>query len=342
MLNVLYYGPITPPGQPSFGGYAAANRKNCDILQKKGIEVHEIPKRNNFALLLQPFRLLFSSLPKETVIHIATPLAHIFMVPVIMLEIVARIKNIPVVLDIRAGVFISRYKKYNAIMRILTKTMLKHATQVTVEGQEYIEQLKKIVGYTKEAHYFPNVVACSSLCYHERENSPLNIFYFGRITESKGISIMLDTIIHLPENYRLFLAGPLGNDVSLDLLKHERITYLGTLNQHQLRSEMERMHFFLFPTHHIGEGQSNSLIEAMSQGLIPVTADNGFCREVVGNYGKVIPFDATAEAYIKAIEDINAEDITELGRKCIEHIKAHHNADKEIEKIIKLYKSLLI
>lgn len=341
LLKTIYYGPITPKGQASSGGYAAANRKNCDELRKQGVEVTEVRKTSNIGLFLQPFLLLFSKQDHNTIIHIATPLAGVFMIPVWLIETFARLKNIPVVLDVRAGVFISRFKKYNVLFRWLTKTILNNASLVAVEGSEYITQLKEVVGYKKDAYYFPNIVDCTNLQVLQKKTDTINLFYFGRITESKGVSIMLQTIQTIGKGYHLYLAGPVASDIKKSSLEIDGVTYLGSLTSEQLKKQMKKMHIFLFPTHHEGEGQSNSLIEAMSQGLIPVVADNGFCKEVAGGCGKVLSMAAGYEEYAAAIRTIVEGDVDSQARLCLEHIKAKHNVSVEIGKIIEKYKLVL-
>lgn len=339
-MKVIYFGPITPKGKASSGGYAAANRKNCDELRKQGAEVIEFPKKSNFGLFLQPFELLFSRQAAKTIVHIATPLAGIFMLPVWLIETFAKLKNIPVVLDVRAGVFISRFKRYNVFYRWLTKLVLNKSSLVAVEGSDYIYQLKDIVGYKKDAYYFPNIVDCTNLQVLYKNTDTINLFYFGRITESKGVSIMIQTIKALGKGFHLYLAGPIAADIDKSSLDVERVTYLGLLTADQLNEQMKNMHIFLFPTHHEGEGQSNSLIEAMSQGLIPVVTDNGFCKEVACTYGKVLPMTAGYEDYATAIRTIVKNDVNTQAKLCLEHIKANHNVSVEIGKIIEKYHSI--
>lgn len=339
-LNILYFGPITPIGKASRGGYAAANRKNCDCLRQKGCKVHEFPKINKFHLFFQPLQLLFRHIDKYTVIHISTPLGGLQMLPVLLIEMIAKIKNIPLVLDIRAGFFIKRFVQYNKFYKYLTKRMLNNADLVMVESRDYIKPLISIVGYKKEAYYFPNTVSPHQF-YAPRYTDKLNIFYFGRITTEKGIYMMLDIINALPSNYHLYLAGSLANDIKEENLHVEKVSYLGLLDSCQLEELMKKMHFFLFPSYHIGEGQSNSLIEAMAQGLIPITSDNGFCREVVAECGKVLPMDATYKEYVNCIIEYDDNKINTYSKMCVDHICANHNIDTEIGKVIFEYRNLL-
>lgn len=340
-ITIIYFGPITPQGEASKGGYAAANRKNCNFLKKSGCKVIEFSKKNNISLIFQPFEILFHKVDRNTIIHIATPLTGLFMCPVLLIELFAKIKKIPSVLDIRAGLFIRRYVQYHRVNKFLTKCILNCADLVAVESRCYKEQLKSVVGYKEEVYYFPNTVPPVS-SFEPKNCEELNILYFGRLTMAKGVRMMLDIIKDLPSKYHLYLAGPLASNVEENSLHVERVSYLGVLNPSQLESLMKRMHFFLFPSYHKGEGQSNSLIEAMSQGLIPITSDNGFCEEVVGGCGNVLPMGADFSAYAKCIKDYNEDKINDYGRRCANYVFVNHNTEVEIRKIIHEYKKLLL
>ena len=88
-MKVLYFGPITAKGAPSIGGYEAANRKNIDALEKRGIEVVEFPnpkinkrfgnlgKLAYFKLFLTPFALFKYMGKKDVIVH-ATLYMEIF------------------------------------------------------------------------------------------------------------------------------------------------------------------------------------------------------------------------------------------------------------------------
>ncbi len=341
-LKVLYYGPITPKGAGSTGGFAAANRKNCDVLARMGINVVERPKRGKLQMLLQPLQLLLEKNTDDTLIHIATAMGGLLMIPVYLLLVVANLKRIPVLVDVRAGNFVSHFQQYGVMGKKVMRAILRRSALVAVEGSSYIPEFREIIKYTGNIYYFPNLAICDQDVYHNRNEKKTNIFYFGGITEDKGVSIMLDVIQLLGDEYQLFLAGPIRNDIDANRLKEQKnVSYLGMLNSQQLQEQMVHMHIFLFPTHHYGEGQSNSLIEAMSQGLIPIAADYGFCKEVVADCGQILPADATAEQYKEAIEIVANGDMALQGSKCVEHIKLFHNVDIEIKKLIQKYEEII-
>lgn len=351
-MKILYFGPITPEGKPSVGGYEAANRKNIDALRKRGLEIVEFPNpriKHKFGqlgklayikLFAYPLKLWRYRHEKDVVLHI-TPLYDTLLYPALVTVRAAKKLGIPVLVDIRAGSLMKCWNNKTLIFHRHLRELLRRADSITAEGSAYIEQLKDIVGIEKTALYFPNIADCSKLPAIHKPTDNFNIFYFGRITATKGIDIALQAIRLLNNKYRLYLAGPFGKDFNIDKTKQERVEYLGLLTTQQLQETMERMHFFIFPTRHEGEGQSNSLIEAMSNGLIPVVSDQGFNAEVVADNGRVLPQGSTGEDYAKAIRELSEGDLHAKADRCQQHIKECHNVNIEIPKLIGIYKEIL-
>lgn len=351
-MKILYFGPITPEGKPSIGGYEAANRKNIDALRKRGIEVIEFanPRINHrygqigkfayaklywLALKLWKYRK-----EKYLLVHI-TPLYARLLYPSLFTVRMAKALGIPVLVDIRAGALITCWRNKTFIFRRHLRELLNKADRITVEGSAYISQIHDIIGINKTATYFPNIADCSHLPKIAKPRGTFNIFYFGRITKAKGISIMLDTIKLLDKRFKLYLAGPFDQDFNIEMLNQKRVEYLGFMTPIQLQETMRRMHFFIFPTRHSGEGQSNSLIEAMSNGLIPIVSNQGFNAEVVAENGRVIPLNSKAADYATAIRQLSVGDINAKAQACQQHIKEYHNMDIEIPKLIDVYMKIL-
>jgi glycosyltransferase involved in cell wall biosynthesis len=338
---VIYFGPISPKGMPSLGGYAAANRKNIDKLSEYGIKVIEKPKKTIIQLVFQPFCLIRYFCRKGTIVHIATPLAGLFMLPVLTILLLCKCCKIPAVLDIRAGLFMIRYKKYGFFFKWLTRKIICLSSQITVEGKGYIRQIQDEFN-VNNISYFPNTVDCSHIKHYSRSQDVINLLYFGRLTTDKGLDVMSKVIECLGNNFHLYLAGPKAEDFDNVLLHNPLITYKGLLNQRELTILMRQMHFFIFPTRHDGEGQSNSLIEAMAQGLIPVISDKGFCSEVVGDCGVVLPTYASPQDYCNAILKICEGNLSDLSIKCQSRITKFHNIDVEVAQLVDIYNRICL
>lgn len=352
-MKILYFGPITPKGKPNTGGYEAANRKNIDKLSELGITVKEfpnprVPKRFGvigklvyLKLFLTPFLILKYVGRKDVIIH-TTPLYGNLLEPSLLLLFLAKLLNIPTLLDIRAGSLIYYYNTKGIRKKFKLRLMIKLATKITVEGSSYINEIKNIMKINKDIRYFPNVAYCNKTLTPPPNYNNINLFYFGRITPNKGIDVLLDLIKELPSNYHLFLAGPIAHNIDKDLiLKNRKTTYLGLLTHNELITEMGKMHFFIFPTRHVGEGQSNSLIEAMANGLVPIASNQGFNAEVVSDCGFILKQNSTGKEYADTIQKINEQLWNLLRKKCIMHINLNHNINIEIPKLIKIYKEIL-
>lgn len=358
-MKVIYWGPVTPAGKPSKGGYEAANRKNIDALRSRGVEVAECPypvvprrfgplgKLVYAALFLSPLRWIRYRGCKDMVLH-STPLYGTLALPALWGVRLARWLGMRVVTDVRAGSLPHYWATKSRCYRAVMRRMFALSDAVTVEGRGYVDFMRDTVGDSRQAVYFPNLADGAPVQGADVPAKPLpdalghvNVFYFGRITRNKGIDVILDARRELPARYRFYLAGPIAPDVSRESLEVEGVEYLGQLTPDRLRGHLADMHFFIFPTRHVGEGQSNSLIEAMNAGLVPVTSCQGFCREVVGGCGVTLPSDATGADYARAIREIaEGGDFAARSQQCRRHIAANHNIDIEIPKLIKLYKCL--
>ncbi|MGQ9882326.1 MAG: glycosyltransferase, partial [Armatimonadota bacterium] len=108
--------------------------------------------------------------------------------------------------------------------------------------------------------------------------------FAGRLSEEKGIRVLLEAWQTLPEAYRLVIAGdgPLASLVQDAQQKMPNIAWLGTVPHTEVMRLMQEASILVFPS--IGyEGLSMSLIEAMAVGLPIVASGHGSMSSVVEN-----------------------------------------------------------
>lgn len=349
-LKCIYYGPIAESGKPARGGYEAANRKNIEALRKHGVEVVEIP--NPFAgpgalgklvylkMLVTPFLMLRYIGRKNVVAHF-TPIYGSTIFATAWGPLMSRLLGIKTVIDIRAGSFMEIYRSSGGIYRWLIRQVLMSGNVITVEGKRYLDSIGALIKNRRPLKYFPNLISCNSAKISKTDTGKYGIFYFGRITANKGVNIIADAAQQLGPDFHVVMAGPVANDINIKDLEAKGVEYAGMLTATQLKNLMSRMHFFLFPSKHPGEGQSNSLIEAMAEGLIPIASDNGFNSDVVSDCGIILPKTASAADYAHAVRNIvEAGQASELSQKCVDYITKNHNLDIEIGKLVDIYNSL--
>lgn len=128
-----------------------------------------------------------------------------------------------------------------------------------------------------------------------REESP-TIFFCGRHEPRKGLEVLLDAFLLLPDNYRLWIAsdGPRINEVrrqySQDPNIAARIEWLGQISERDKLDRLARCSAFSAPSLR-GESFGLVLLEAMAARTPVVASDIDGYRNVVtdGHNGLLVP-----------------------------------------------------
>lgn len=320
MLTIAYCGPIAASGEPARGGFEAANRRLIDDLRRAGLAVIELPyapERKPAWRKLMAYGTGFAGLAwriatgaeRWDVFHI-TPLRRQFMLAEYILCQLARRRGARLVVDLRAGAIAEDVASPSRLRRAALKRILAAADLVCVEGETYLE-LDDVRG--RNALYLPNYVDAGTVGQSPAMPSTrINLVFLGRIVPEKGIEVAIDCVRALQAHGRqvqLKVIGR-GDEAYLDRLQVDTadlpVSWLGAVPHAEVPAHLQDSHFFVFPTRHRGEGHSNALTEAMSQGLVPMAADNGFNRQVIADAGVVLDMTATGEDYAAAIETVLA------------------------------------
>jgi len=352
-MKIIYFGPISPKNTISSGGFESINRKIIDKLVQFNVDVIEIPnpriRRVVFGLgkilyilmFIRPLVLLKFKNQNDVIVHI-TPIDRSLLYPAAYTVFIARFLNIPILLDLHAGSFFYYYDRKGLVYKKLTRFIIQSASAITIEGKAYRKQLLERIKYDGEIMYFPNTAVCNNYSHIIMKDGKYNVFYFGRITNAKGVDIMLQLSDILDDRFHMYLDGAISDGLDLEKIDSNKVTYLGRHKMNDIYKIMEKMTFFIFPSRHIGEGQSNSLIEAMEAGLIPISSNQGFSEDVVADCGAIVPVDAPVEKYKEEILKLCSMDLQLLSRRCQEHIRKNHNVDVEIPRLIQLYNKIIM
>lgn len=86
-------------------------------------------------------------------------------------------------------------------------------------------------------------------------------------------------------------------------LVEDEVQILGQQPFERICEELQKAHFFVFPSQEKMEGHSNSLTEAMTFGVVPVVSTAGFNASIVSNEELVVS-DINPERYADVIESI--------------------------------------
>lgn len=124
----------------------------------------------------------------------------------------------------------------------------------------------------------------------ESRVSPLRVVYFGNISVRKGIVYLLEATKDFPRNeIEVHLIGHVEPSFRPILRRYSHFIHHPPAQRAQLSALVRQMDVFVMPT--FEEGFSQSLIQAMASGLIPLATDRAGSSELIenGRNGFLIP-----------------------------------------------------
>jgi glycosyltransferase involved in cell wall biosynthesis len=315
--TVLFCGPIPLPDAIPVGGYEACNRRTIAALRGAGVQVRELhypqPRGGKLAKLYGYVRGYLDLLTQigqtpGQLFHLTGLYKH-FALGELLLMRAARRHGLRTIYDVRAGSMHKHYARLGPLYRWLFRRLLRSADLVMIEGTDYAPFVQQVTGAAP--FYLPNHIEAAGMpARAPLDEAPLRLIYVGRVTLEKGVELALQSTRLLQQrglDCTMAVAGPADAALLARLQADYRdcpVQWLGSLPAADVLQRLGHSHLFLFPTRHPGEGHSNALTEAMAMGCVPVAADNGFNRSVIGPAGVVLPLTADASAYADAIETL--------------------------------------
>lgn len=195
----------------------------------------------------------------------------------------------PYILDLQDGRSLIDMKKRRAILRplwFLYKRIYLKADAIKAISR-FLEREARLLGYTGAIHVIPNGVDFAKfsgpipeakLCeLKERFNKKMgDVFLFtaSRLVLSRGVEETIRSLLFLPPNVKLLIAGAGDDGVKLERIAHEagvadRVTFLGHVSHEELPAYYRLADIFVRPS--VIEGFGSSFVEAFAAG-IPVVA----------------------------------------------------------------------
>ena len=270
----------------------------------------------------------------------------------LIVTLVVRLLGYKSVTYMKGGQFMDFYNRGGRFYRWLVKKNMDLQEQVWFEGMPSLDIVKKI----SNTHlvYYPNYVEEANIAQTltERPKDRLNLIYFGRITPDKNVKETVKAFELLCEKYDdvyLTVVGGSGyskayvSEVDEMIAKSpysSHITRKGLTPFAEIKDIMQTQHIFLFPSHERAEGHSNSLSEAMAQGLVPVVSDWHFNRDIVGDERLVVS-GYEAQAYADKIAQLREScNLEELAVKMRDRVRDHFSRKTVNDRICEELKKL--
>lgn len=307
--KIIFYAPVgTGVPEHMLGGGEKGCRRTREILKNADYDVIGIdkPVMGNGAIqyilmcvkaYFRLLKMLFQN-PDAYVYVVGFYEKNIYMELLILATGKAFRKKL--IYEARNGRLVTAYNEYGPAYKKTMKRILCLADVSFAQGSEYLPFIKNLSG--KSAVYTPNYVLNRSLLPYE-DNRPMNVIqllYFGRVSESKNIDVVIKTASELKKKGYTVCLKIIGGytEQYLGMLKKiifdsgleypEEVIFTGQQPFETICKELQKCHFFIFPSKEKMEGHSNSLTEAMTFGVVPVVSTAGFNASIVAKKELVV------------------------------------------------------
>lgn len=180
----------------------------------------------------------------------------------------------------------------------------------------------------------PNFIETSFIRSEDKEIHPTiqQIFFVGRVTESKGSKELFDVAKRLP-NITFKFAGNVSSVVT-NWDKPENVHLLGNIPRSEVLNLLDESDLFLFPSH--TEGSSIALIECMARGVPAVATNVGSNADMLQNGCGIIVEKEDVESMVSAISYLqNPQLRSAMSKKAIVRTQNCHT-DKNVDYIINI------
>ena len=171
-----------------------------------------------------------------------------------------------------------------------------------------------------------------------------HFLFVGRLTEEKGINVLLQTA--LKGNFKLRIAGdgPLKNDVVNACEQNGNITYLGSLAKADILKEMNLCSALIFPSTWF-EGMPMTIIEAFAC-VTPVIASNlGAMQTMITNGENGLLFTVgDASSLLQTVENFNqlgAPQKLQMGENAKANYEKYYAEETNKAQLLGIYKDAI-
>lgn len=332
MNNTIYmYATLPKKGKIPFGGGEVGNMRTVRMLRQAGYKVVTMRQRKSKAewgriirLGTYPIRLLVGWMDvfftllfgsRKGVAHLSGFAGSTIMNEYVIMHIM-KFLGYKVVYELRGGGAIGFWENGSASYKKKFGYLLKKSCYVFVQGKENI-QLINSISDTPVYHY-PNCVdeSFAPKTLPEKPKDRINLLFYGRCEENKHVDMIVEIASIVQKTIPNIFLTIIGNgqlsyiemnkNKMRQLLQEGTYTYIPGCKHEDLPIHLKDKHFYIFPSTQPREGQSNSVTECMSYGIIPIASSQGFNRSTVGD-DKLIVEKLTAKAYAEIIIEIIKE-----------------------------------
>lgn len=235
---------------------------------------------------------------------------------------------------------------------LLSRFLLEHLAHIYISISKQMKEELVALGIPQsKIIYVPNSIDTNFFKPENHKEKNL-LLYVGRISELKGLHILIKALEYLKESAHLVIIGPPDWNANyyeklLNLIEAENkkgrheIKYLGALEQNEIVEWYQKASLLVLPS--FAEGFPMTILEALSCGTPVIATPVGGVPEIIKNHetGMLVPPGnpvtlAEAIDYLLENEDVRLKMIRE-GRKLV---KAQYSLENTCKKLRSIYRQL--
>ena len=365
--TIYMYATLPKKGKSPFGGGEVGNMRTIRMLEGAGYKV--IPMRQFKAgakcghlmrLVSYPFRIaagwlcVFARLlpgSRQSIVHLSGFAGATIFNEYVLMHLMKGL-GYKVVYELRGGGAVDFWEKGTSAYRRAFRYLLRSACYIFVQGKENIPLIESICNIP--VYHYANCVEDG----FAPDNLPvklfdrINLLFYGRCEQNKHIDLIIDAA-HLVqrefENVFLTIIGN-GEPAYIELilkklkesLKPDTYQYSCGCEHKDLPLLLKDKHFYIFPSTQPREGQSNSVTECMSYGIVPIASPQGFNRSTIGN-DELIVDTLSAKAYAdRIINIIKAGRYEQLSRQVYDRFCQNFTQKIVFERSLEVYEKIIL
>jgi glycosyltransferase involved in cell wall biosynthesis len=171
-----------------------------------------------------------------------------------------------------------------------------------------------------------------------------HFLFVGRLSEEKGIRVLLEAFRHSPYKLRIAGQGPLLEEVKRVCATTSNIEYLGVLDRSTTLKEMAECSALVFPSIWF-EGMPMTILEALSVGTISIASRLGAMQSMItpGENGWL--FDAgkaaSLENALQKWQQLEVVEQSRMRRQARETYLSLYTPESNYQQLIEIYQSVL-
>lgn len=326
--KIVFFGALPPKDESKVGGGEWGNLRTVKMLRLFGYDVITIRKSNVkttrsrlFRIATSPFRtfgdilkVVFCLIQNKNVVFHFSGFAWKTIYMEYLIIRVAKMVGCRLIYEIRGGGLLASYANGGNRYNHSLKYILSHSDYIFTQGKENIPLLESLCDVP--VYHYAN---CVSEDFYPstrpvKAHDTIGLLYFGRINPDKNLSLIVETARILQQSRKNVMLTIIGSgqdqtyikrihDKARRELEQNSYEFIPGCTHDKLKNLLQDKHFYLFPSQVVLEGQSNSVTEAMSYGIVPIASPQGFNRSTIGNDNLIVEKYA-AEEYAKRINEI--------------------------------------